>query len=223
MKAVFVACLLALCISAASASTLRGRGLTQAALERMVNHRQLAEVSVALASSCSLSSARQCSISQSQCLSALPSDDKSGVCACFQQLGNCLHNAGCLNGTYEDLHDQYCEVGDSYCCSEHGEFNGCGVRDDFSGSELCLCEQLYGGTYCNTTNAVCSSGSSCNVCSTCCRDYSGDTCDACVQDECDQNVCSDDSSCSVCSGCCKSYLSGPDVQADCNICVEQVC
>lgn len=191
------------------------------------------------------------SISQSQCLSALPSDDKSGVCACFQQLGNCLHNAGCLNGTYEDLHDQYCEVGDSYCCSEHGEFNGCGVvslaknilffggpmnltikcltnpvpkqRDDFSGSELCLCEQLYGGTYCNTTNAVCSSGSSCNVCSTCCRDYSGDTCDACVQDECDQNVCSDDSSCSVCSSCCKSYLSGPDVQADCNICVEQVC
>lgn len=65
--------------------------------------RVLAEVSTTLTNSCSATAARNCALSQSACLNNLPHNDQSGVCACFQSLGNCLHNAGCLNGTYEDL------------------------------------------------------------------------------------------------------------------------
>lgn len=117
--------------------------------------------------------------------------------------------------------NQYCQTGDSYCCDGHGEINGCGERSDFSGTELCLCEELYSGANCNTTSATCSTdAATCTVCSSCCKSYSQDTCDACVQFECDRNVCTPDASCTACSACCKSYLSN---QADCNICVESEC
>lgn len=98
-------------------------------------------------------------------------------------------------------------------------------RSDFSGEDHCLCEDLYSGEWCNTTSATCSSSSTCNVCKACCKDYSGDTCDACVQSECDHYICSDQVFvCNApCQGCCKSYLAGASVQEDCNICVEQTC
>ena len=82
----------------------------------------------------------------------------------------------------------------------------------------------YSGNNCNSTSGtVCDSGSTCNVCSTCCKPYSQGTCEACVVDECDSlNVCSADASkCNTCSSCCKSYLEGS--QEDCNLCVEHTC
>lgn len=124
----------------------------------------------------------------------------------------------------QDLHTNYCRVGDHYCCDDHGDFNGCGLRSDFSGAELCLCEDGYTGTNCNsTTGVVCASGNTCNVCQTCCKPYSQETCEACVVDECDnQNVCSAVAGeCNVCSACCKPYLEGD--KTDCNLCVEHEC
>ena len=170
---------------------------------------------------CTQTAARNCALTQSACIQNLPHDDQSGVCACFQGLGNCLHKAGCLNGTYEDLHTQYCETGDSYCCNNHGEFDGCGERWQFTGQEMCQCEELYSGTFCNTTSANCAKGASCTVCSACCKGYTQDTCDSCVAYECDRNVCNAGASCTACPACCKSYLEGH--QADCNICVEMEC
>ena len=87
-----------------------------------------------------------------------------------------------------------------------------------------VCSGGYSGNNCNSTSGtVCASGSTCNVCSTCCKPYSQGTCEACVVDECDSlNVCSADASkCNTCSSCCKSYLEGS--QEDCNLCVEHTC
>lgn len=185
--------------------------------------RALEETSMFLTQSCSLSAARDCALAQTACLENVPHDQQQeGVCDCYQSLGKCLHTAHCFNGTYEDLHTQYCITGDSYCCSSHGEINGCGERLNFNTTALCACEDLYGGTYCNTTSATCSSDNTkCNVCSICCKDYSQDTCDSCVAYECDRNVCTDSDACTTCGACCKSYLT--DQPADCNLCVEDEC
>lgn len=185
--------------------------------------RHLAHVSRLLTSGCSLSAASQCAINQTTCLDNLPAHTQEAVCGCFQYLGSCLYKAGCLNGTNEDLHTNYCETGDQYCCMNHGDFNGCGLRSDFSGQEMCLCEDGFSGNNCNSTSGANCAKDSCNVCATCCKGYSKETCEACVVDECDsQNVCSAVAGqCNTCSKCCKSYLENDD--SDCNLCVEHEC
>lgn len=221
MKVAFIVVALAACFAATQAR-LSARE-TQAVLATLPPHaRQLLQVSAELTAQCSMTAARNCGIAHAACIQNAGGHSQDNICSCFQTFGNCLHLANCLNGTNEDLNTQYCQTVDSYCCDNHGEFAGCGERADFSGSEMCWCEEGYSGTFCNTTDSVCSTDlSTCNVCGTCCKSYSQDTCDACVQEECDMNVCSADSSCSVCSACCKSYLSGN--QADCNVCVEDEC
>lgn len=144
------------------------------------------------------------------------------VCECYATLGNCVHNAGCLNGTDANLNDQYCESANYNCCMDHGEFLGCGEQP-FSSLSLCQCEPGFSGPMCNVTTAgSCSRGSSCTVCDKCCKDYHPETCEACVVDECDEVAhCSADSSCTVCEPCCRSYLTSR--QMDCNICVADEC
>ena len=198
--------------------------------ERCCSHRQLPRNASPprhqdrrsrVAAACPKAAAHNCALAQSMCMQHVPHGDQGSMCSCFQHLGICLRNAGCLNGANENLQTKYCETGDSYCCNNRGEFNGCGTRWPFTGREMCRCEEPYGGIFCNTTSANCATGASCTVCSACCKGYTQDTCNECVSHECDRNVCNAGASCTACPACCKSYLEGP--QADCNICVETEC
>ena len=93
------------------------------------HERHLAEASAALTSGCSLTAAGACASAQATCLNNLASRTQVGceckgtagltvaacmqltvcvaslrqaaVCGCYSQLGLCMKNAGCLNGTNE--------------------------------------------------------------------------------------------------------------------------
>mmetsp|Transcript_88821 Transcript_88821/g.247206 ORF Transcript_88821/g.247206 Transcript_88821/m.247206 type:complete len:216 (+) Transcript_88821:46-693(+) len=178
----------------------------------------------ALQAACQSSSASQCQDQYRACIREAGTPDQTTMCQCYARLGNCLNNANCLNGTNENLANVYCRNGDSYCCSQHGEFEGCGENQFSRGvSSMCICEMGFTGTHCNAsaTATTCSADASCGACPKCCKNYKKETCEACIQAECHGTCSATPSKCTVCAGCCRSYLEGN--QMDCNVCVEDEC